>query len=300
MLLPSALRDCLEAANRAGLEQVRSLMRRRSRTPDSSVPSMQATKDFNLPGPGGPIAARLYQPAGTEPRGPAIVYFHGGGFVIGSLETFDAPVRRLAAAAQTVIISVQYRLAPEAPWPSQQDDALAAIKWVIAQAEALEIDPSRIALCGDSAGAYLAVSTTGLLNAAALGTIAAQILIYPLLQIEDEAWKTTTFQDSRIVGRVAVAYIRSQCAARDHHVPPIEARDLPRAPPTLIATGGVLDPIRPDARAYAAYLRSAGVAVVTREYAALPHGFGSLGHVLPGSRAALAEIGNLAGQMLRV
>ena len=303
MPLAPALRNTLDAANLAGLQQVRAMIRKRRVTRDRGAPEMTHTIDFTLPGPAGDIDARLYRPAGAAARGPALVFFHGGGFVIGDLDTNDAFVRRMAAAARTVFISVQYRLAPEARWPAPLDDAAAAAAWIIDHAVELNIDPARVALSGDSAGAYLAIAATGILNRRAPGTIAAQVLIYPLMHIDDAVWRTTTLRDSRIVGRAAVAYIRSQCArmdvgAIDANVQPLNAADLPPAPPTLVVTGGALDPIRPDARAYAEQLRAAGVSLTVREYPTLPHGFGSFSHLFPASRAALAEIGALAGAML--
>jgi acetyl esterase len=227
------------------------------------------------------------------------VFFHGGGFVLGDLDTNDAFVRRLASTARSVIIAVQYRLMPDAAWPAPLDDALAAARWVRANAEALAVDRDRIALSGDSAGAYLAIAATGELNRAEPGAICAQVLIYPLLHIDDSVWRTTLLRDSRILGRAAVAYIRAQCASAEVKVASLLDQDLPTPPPTLIVTGGALDPIRPDARAYADKLRNAGVEVVTREYPALPHGFGNMAHLFPGSRAALAETGTLAGRILR-
>jgi acetyl esterase len=296
--LPADLLQRIDAANLAGVRTVRAMMRRSLGARDRGAPEMRELRDFTIPGPAGDLEARFYRPHGAVRGGPALVFFHGGGFVIGDLDTNDAFVRRLAAASRVTMIAVQYRLAPEAHWPAPLEDALAATRWVIANATELGAAADRIGLSGDSAGAYLAIAVTAELNRAAPGTIAAQALIYPLLHVDDAVWKTAVLRDSRIVGRAAVAYIRAALAVPDG-IPALHAADLPPAPPTLVVTGGLMDPIRPDARAYAEALRAAGVAVVTREYPALPHGFGSASHLFPASRAALAEIGQLAGQLLR-
>lgn len=296
--LPAELLQRIDAANLAGVRTFRAMMRRSIGLRDREAPQMREVRDFLIPGPAGELEARFYRPHGAARGGPALVFFHGGGFVIGDLDTNDAFVRRLAAAGRVAIVAVQYRLAPEARWPAPMDDALAATRWIIAHAADFGIAADRLGLSGDSAGAYLAVAVTAELNRAASGTVAAQVLIYPLMHVDDAAWKTTVLRDSRILGRAAVAYIRAALAV-PAGIPALHAADLPPAPPTLIATGGQMDPIRPDARAYAEALRAAGASVVTREYAALPHGFGSASHLFPASRAALAEIGQLAGQLLR-
>jgi acetyl esterase len=298
LTLPAALQDGLDAANLAGVKQIRALTHAMRMGRDTGAPSME-TVNFALPGPAGDIDARLYRPEGIDSGGPALIFFHGGGFVLGDLDTNDAFVRRLADAAGLAMISVQYRLAPEARWPAPLEDALAANRWIIAQAAEMEIDGGRIGLAGDSAGGYLSIAASGGLNAERAGTIAAQLLIYPLLHIDDEVWKTAVLTDSRIVGRAAVAYIRTYCAHPEAAIPALAAADFPTAPPTLVITGGALDPIRPDARRYADDLEAAGVIVQRLEYPALPHGFGSFSHLLPASRRALAEIGALAGRMMR-
>src|SRR5262249_56989958 len=129
-------------------------------------PPMREGRACATPGPAGPRPARLYRPqSAPEHGGPLLVYFHGGGFVIGDLEINDALCRRLASAAALSVISVHYRLAPEAPYPAQLDDTLAAMRWLAAHAAELDLDPDCIAISGDSAGAYLAIAATARLHA---------------------------------------------------------------------------------------------------------------------------------------
>ena len=129
------------------------------------------------------------------------MFFHGGGFVICDIDSHDAPCRRLAGAAGMRVISVDYRLAPEAVFPAQLEDAEAAVRWAIAEAPSLQIDPSRLLVGGDSAGGYISVWVASKLNAERAGTVAGQVLIYPLLELHDDAWAASLSTHSRIVGR---------------------------------------------------------------------------------------------------
>jgi len=265
---------------------------------DRKAPAMAETTALSIPGSGGEIAARIYRPQSATEVGPALVFFHGGGFVIGDLDGHDSFCRRLADAAGVRLVAATYRLAPEAPFPAQLDDAITVARWVIASAVNLGIDPNRIALGGDSAGGYLAVAATETLNREP-GTIAAQVLIYPLLQLDEDVWASSVFRDSRAIGRLAVKYIRAQLSDIAVTIPSLLEVAAGGAPPTIIAAGGMLDPTRPDARAYAERLSRSGGTVIFREYEPLMHGFGNLAHTSPAARAALAEIGELAGAMLR-
>jgi len=170
------------------------------------------------------------------------------------------------------------------------EDGETAVRWAIQQARALEIDPAQVLVGGDSAGAYIAVSTAARLNTERPGTVAGQVLIYPLLELDDDAWASSLSTHSRIVGRLAVGYIRRQL----HLVaPPPSLAETPLAPlpPTLIVIGGHLDPCRPEGLRLAARLQGANQALKLLQYARLPHGFASLTHLSAASRRAVAEIG---------
>lgn len=300
MAFRAELMDRVATYNLYGLQQARAALRASIAGRDKTTPPMHEVRQLTIPGAACDLPARLYRPeTATDARGAAIVYFHGGGFVLGELDTNDALCRRLCSAAGVTLIAVHYRLAPEAPFPAQLDDTLAAMRWIADNAVALQIDPDRIAISGDSAGAYLAIAATAVLNAERPGAVAAQILIYPLLHIDDGVWSQSVFKHARIVGRAAVAYIRSQLGESAVTTPSLLVQDLPPPPPTLIAMGGALDPVRPDAEAYARKIEAAGVRPVILEYPLLPHGFANLTHVSAASRKAMTQIGEAAGSLLR-
>lgn len=289
--------DRVAAETLKGVERARKafgfMLARRDRT----TPMLAQLRNFNVEGAAGPLAARLYTPQGAEEPGPLLVFFHGGGFVLGDLETHDAFCVRLADAAKVRVLACRYRLAPEAAFPAQLDDALAAFRWIAARAKEFGADPDALALGGDSAGGYLAVAATARLNAERPGAVKAQVLVYPLLTLDDDVWASSLLQDSRIVGRLAVQFIRAQLATTE--APSLLGTLSEKAPPTLLVAGGPLDPCRPDALTYARELAAAGVAFEERYYPALPHGFIHLTHVSAPAREAVAEIGAMAGELLR-
>ncbi|MFZ5670581.1 MAG: alpha/beta hydrolase [Pseudomonadota bacterium] len=295
--MTATLAERLSAEHRRGLDRVRRAARFLLAARDRSLPELAEIRNFHFEGAAGPLPARLYAPHGAETPGPLLVYFHGGGFVLSDLDTHDALCARLAHAGKIRVVSCRYRLAPEAPFPAQRDDALAAARWMREHAGRLGADPERLALGGDSAGGYLAVATAARLNAERPGTVRAQVLIYPLLTLEDDAWASSVLHDTRIVGRLAVIYIRAQLARA--HAPSLLATFPGSAPPTVLMAGGALDPCRPDARDYAALLAGAGVACEERYYEGQMHGFANLTHVSAVAREAVAETGRLAGRLLR-
>jgi len=264
---------------------------------DRALPLLAELRNFTVEGAAGPLAARLYVPQGAETPGPMLVFFHGGGFVLGDIETHDAFCVRLADAAKVRVLACRYRLAPEAAYPAQLDDALAAFRWISARAETFGARPDALALGGDSAGGYLAVAATARINAETPGAVTAQVLVYPLLTLDDDIWASSLLQDSRIVGRLAVQFIRAQLATTE--APSLLGTLTEKAPPTLLVAGGPLDPCRPDALSYAQELAAAGVDFEERYYTALPHGFINLTHVSAPAREAVAEIGTMAGRLLR-
>lgn len=294
--MPS-LTDRIAAENLKGVERARKATGFMLSRRDRALPMLAELRNFTVEGAVGPLAARLYVPQGAQTPGPMLVFFHGGGFVLGDLETHDAFCVRLAATAKVRVLACRYRLAPEAPFPAQLDDALAAYRGIQARAAEFGADPAALALGGDSAGGYLAVAATARLNAERPGSVAAQILVYPLLTLDDDVWASSLLQDARIVGRLAVQFIRAQLATTT--APCLLGTLEGKAPPTLLVAGGPLDPCRPDALAYARQLTAAGVDFEERYFTALPHGFINLTHVSAPAREAVAEIGTMAGDLLR-
>lgn len=248
------------------------------------------TRDFTIPTASAGLRARLYQPRPSGTIAPGLVFFHGGGFVVCDIETHDTLCRRLAAIALLPIVSVDYRLAPEAPFPAQLDDGETALRWVKLHCSDLGIDPDRLLAGGDSAGAYIALAAATKLNAVDKDTVAGLLLIYPLLELADEAWTTAVFAHSRIVGRVAVGYIRQQLQLNEP-TPSLAEADLGPMPSSVIAVGGALDPCRPAARRLASRLRDVGKLADLLEYPRLPHGFASLTPISRASSKAVAEVG---------
>jgi acetyl esterase len=245
------------------------------------------------PGPGGEIPVRLY----ASERGglrPALVYFHGGGFVFGNLDTHDAVCRALAKESGAVVISVDYRLAPEHKFPAAVDDSYAATVWVAANAEKLGIDARRISVGGDSAGGNLATVVAMRCRDAGGPTLAAQVLIYPVT--DSSSLETTShreFGDGYFLTSAGMAwftghYLASADEKRHPEVSPLLAQNLGGLPPALVITAE-FDPLRDEGEAYAQRLKQAGVPVTVTRYPGMIHGFVSMRGVLSGGRQAIAE-----------
>jgi acetyl esterase/lipase len=252
-----------------------------------------ATEERTLPG-GLPI--RLYTPAPAAPgRSPGLVFLHSGGFVSGDLDTHDPVCRALAAEAGCVVIAVDYRLAPEHPYPAATEDALAATAWVLDHADELGLDPARIGIGGDSAGATLAAVACQRLQRARPGALALQLLLCPILDWSAEAadgrdFSHTFLLDQEMIAHDLACYLPAGQDARDPGVSPLRAADLGGQPPAFIHTAE-FDPLRGDGAAYAARLGAAGVAVRHTCHPGMVHLFHGLGRVVPYARAALGGIG---------
>jgi len=250
-----------------------------------------AVRDFEIPAPGGPRRARHYSPG---VQAPLTVYLHGGGFVIGDLDTHDEPCRILCSAGRTHVVSIDYRLAPEHPFPAAVDDARAALAWAQANAASLGADAGRIGIGGDSAGANLA--TVAARFAAEEGSPpAAQLLIYPPTDGVTERPSYALFGTGFMLttaDREAFlhCYIDGTGVAKDDpRLAPLHARDLSGLPPTLVVTAGY-DLLRDEGEAYGAALRAAGVAVRARRFPGLGHGFIHLTGVCGTARKAMRWI----------
>ena len=238
--------------------------------------------------PGGP-RVRIYAPAGPGPK-PALIYFHGGGWVLGAPETIDVPCRRLAKKSGCVVVSVDYRLAPEHRFPTPLDDCYAATRYVAEHAAELGIDPRRLAVGGDSAGGNLAAAVTLVARDRRGPTLGFQLLVYP---VTDHAFDTSSYQAfGRDYGlsEAAMRWYWAQYLARpeDGNNPlasPLKA-DLRRLPPALVITAE-FDPLRDEGEAYAARLRAAGVRVQAKRYDGQLHGFFQMGGVMDKGKEAI-------------
>lgn len=278
------------------LPKVRDLANFAMRRRDRRLSDLRELRNLSVPGPSEDLAARLYCPMQAQDAGPLLLYFHGGGFLAGDLDTHDALCWRIAEAGGVRVLSCLYRLAPEHAFPAQLDDALAATRWTLAHAASLGAEPGAIAIGGDSAGAYLALAAARTFNEEAPGTIRAHVLLYPLMHLDDKAWSKDELTSTRPVGRLAVRFI-GECLSE--HAPSLLEAGGIVALPTLVISGGRLDPTRADALACADTLRGLGATVVWREYSDMIHGFGNLTHMSAKVRIAVEEIGVLAGELMR-
>ncbi len=261
---------------------------------------MASVGDRTVPGPAGDIPVRVYVPTSEPGPRPVLVYFHGGGWVIGDLDTHDTTVRAVAEASGATVVSVAYRLAPEDPFPAAIDDCLAAVRWVVDNAADLGVDPSRLALGGDSAGGNLSAIAAAELTAAGVG-VRFQLLVYPVTDgtmahpsVDENAegyFLTKDTMDWFWEQYVGVDGDRTARRVSPMHLPD-EA--LPGLPPALVITAEY-DPLRDEGEAYAARLEAAGVDVTAHRYDGVIHGFFSMRDLVPEGKAAVEE----AGEALR-
>lgn len=251
-------------------------------------PADVETRDLTI---AGGIPARLYTPAGAPAKSPGLVYFHGGGWVIGDLETHDGHCRRLAAYAGVRVLAVDYRLAPEHPFPASHDDALAAARWAFDHAAELGMDTARIAVGGCSAGGNLAASVALDLRDDPKRRIAFQLLLYPVIWLEEET-ATRRERDGPLLTREAMAWFEKHLAPHAHperHRAMLgSVKDVSGAPPALVVTAGH-DMLEDEGRWYVERLQAAGVAAERLHYPAMVHDFYTMGGVSPAVDDAARE-----------
>lgn len=285
-------------------EEARKVVRENRLLVNPDAPAVASTRDFSVPGLDGPIPVRIYKSADSPSRVsasekmPALIFFHGGGWVFGDLDTHDVVCRILANGGPFTVISVDYRLAPEHQFPAAVDDAWAATDWVVKNSADLGIDSERIAVGGDSAGGNLASVVA--LTAAMRGVkVAAQLLLYPVtdfgMQHQSYAEVTSGFPVTAMTMQWFKSHYLSNIEDQlDWRVSPLRAKDLSGLPPTFLMTVG-FDPLRDEGEAFAFRLRDAGIEV---DYHYLPgqiHGFLTMGRLIPEA----PEFLKLASQWLR-
>lgn len=273
------------------LAQARRGLRTLLAAPAARAGGLARVEDLEVPGAEGPLRARYYEAEGAG-AAPLIVYFHGGGFVCGDIDTHDSICSWLAASSQGRVLSVGYRLAPETPFPGQIEDARAATAWAFAHAQDFGASAAQIALAGDSAGAYLAARMALEANAARPGAVALQVLLYPLVHVQDSLWAEEELRNFRFLGRVACLYIARSLGGAE--LPSLLALDLSHAPPTIVAGGGPMDPVRADVRQFVDALRRAGAPVEEKKYPALMHGGLNFTAYSKTATSALQDVGALA------
>ncbi|WP_434664122.1 alpha/beta hydrolase [Paraburkholderia sp. A3BS-1L] len=270
-------------------EEARALMHQLAHAVRASgaVVEIHSVEDLTVPGATGSLRARLYRP--TQDRHlPTIIYLHGGGFVIGDLDTHDNICRELARGANAVVVSVDYRLAPEHRYPAAADDALAATKWVIANAGELGGNDV-VAVAGDSAGGNLAAVVTQELHAEGI-SLAAQFLIYPAVAQDRSNFPSFKengegyLLDLDTIGWFDRHYVLDGTNRADARLAPILAKDFAGLPPAIILTAEY-DPLRDEGEAYGRLLHASGVKVETIRCDGMLHGFFDMGGISPGAQA---------------
>lgn len=277
------------------LSHTRRALRTLLAVPAARAAGLAKVEDFDIPGPAGPLRARYYEAPGAGDM-PLMLYFHGGGFVCCDIDTHDSICSWLALSSGGRVLSVGYRLAPETPFPGQIEDARAACAWAFQNAHRFGAPANKLALAGDSAGAYLAATLALEVNRATPGAIALQVLLYPLVHVHDSLWADEELRNFRFLGRVACLYIARSLGAEG--LPSLLDVDLAAAPPTIVAGGGPMDPVRNDVKLFVDALRKAGAQVTERKYPVLMHGGLNFTAYSKTATTALREVGALVREEL--
>jgi len=257
--------------------------------------SMAQVEDHEVPVDGAAISARAYTPETvTKVGAPTLVYLHGGGWVVGSVETHDRLCRSLAARARCKIVSIDYRLAPEHPFPGPVEDAVAAFRWVAANADALSVDAARIAIGGDSAGGNLAaVACQQLRDAGDAMAPCFQLLIYPATDFAGDYPSRSANAEGYVLTQTLIEWFDAHYRGdwtdlKDPRLSPLRASSLEGLPPALVVTAGY-DPLHDEGMAYARALAEAGVAAEHQDYPGMLHGFFNFGGAVDVAAQAVGE-----------
>lgn len=283
-----------ETAERAILAQTRRSLRTLLAVPAARAKGLAKVEDLEIPGPAGQLRARYYE-ATDAIDAPLMVYVHGGGFICCDIDTHDSICSWLAKSSRGRVLAISYRLAPETRFPGQIEDVRAACAWAFANAaERFGATPNKLVLAGDSAGAYLATTLTLEINRATPGAIPLMVLLYPLVHIQDSLWADEELRNFRFLGRIAAVYIARSLGAEA--LPSLLDVDLSAAPPTIVAGGGPMDPVRNDAKALIDALRKAGVSVTEKKYPVLMHGGLNFTAYSKTATTALQDVGELVRQ----
>ena len=274
--------------------QARALYRERKNLTQPAPPDVAEVRELQSSGPHGPIPLRMYRPAGAKVDAvlPVLVYYHGGGFVIGDLETHDTLCRELCNGSGCAVVAVDYRLAPEFRFPCAVDDCLAATYWVANNAQSLQIDPARLAVGGDSAGGNLAAVVAILARDAGDLAIAFQLLIYPITDARCGAQSHTTNGQGYMLTNDTMDYflghyLTDESEKLDLKLSPLLSADLSKLPPAFVLTAGY-DPLHDEGLQYAQRLSESGNVATYVCFARQMHGFIPMGRAIDEAGAAVS------------
>jgi acetyl esterase len=288
---------------RSSVDEARRMFWKQAHALEADAPVMLETRNLTVGGADGPLDARLYVPhAVGVADGPGIVFFHGGGFTVGDLDSHEMLCRRLADAARVRVLSVAYRLAPEHRFPAAPEDAYAAVQWTARHGAALGIVGDRIMVAGDSAGGCLSAVVAQETKKRAGAPLVAQMLIYPCTQFLQLTPSQIRLKEGYFLTQAAQdffrdKYLRTREDALDTRCSPIMENDLAGLPPCYLVTAG-FDPLYDEGVAYRDKLEACGVPVTWRNYPAQVHGFFNMTALSTGARDAIAEAGRWAGEIL--
>ena len=293
-VLERAAQSKLPAYHTLAAPEARRLYKETRAALSPAVPAVAQVRELACPGPAGPIPLRFYRGPDTPDALPLLVYFHGGGWTIGDLDTHDIICRTLANNARCAVLAVDYRMGPEHRFPAAVDDSIAATRWAAAEAGALAIDPARIAVGGDSAGGNLAAVVAIFLRDAGGPAIVHQTLIYPATDQRLDSESQRKFAEGHLLTRDALVWFRGNYLEPAHYddwrASPARMADLSRLPPAHVLTAG-FDPLVDEGHAYAERLTAAGVAVQYECFEGMAHGFLTMGGVIAAANHALYRLG---------
>ena len=299
--------DMLEQMGGKGVEEVgavdgRQQMRAMKAVAEADNRALAVHRDLTCPGPEGDIPLRLYDTKESREAGPCVVFIHGGGFVIGDIEVYDSLCSEIAHQLDLPVVSVEYRLAPEHPFPAAPDDCEAAARWIASSPAELGREVTGLVISGDSAGGNLTIVTTNqLVNPPAAVPVLVQAPIYPVASDITEHSSFALFNEGFLLTGAAMAWFTRQYggdASDPRHTPMVG--DCSNTPPTVICTAG-LDPLRDSGREYAAHLIQQGTEVSYFEFPGVIHGFVTLRKAIPSGQADLeAFLGAIKVKLARL
>jgi acetyl esterase len=299
MALDPQARAVLDQMAKTGIQSVEALSVEEAREASAAMAAMQGTpepvagvENRTVPGMGGGIPIRIYAPSG-EGLLPVLVYFHGGGWVLGDIESSDGLCRILANTTGCIVVSVDYRLAPEHPFPAAADDAYYATQWAAENASSFGGDSSRIAVCGDSAGGNLAAVVALIARDRGKPAIQFQLLVYPATDAACNTPSYTENSEGYFLTKAAMQwfwshYVRNDADRSHPHASPLRAKSLAGLPAALVITAE-FDPLRDEGEQYAGRMRAAGTPVQLTRYDGMIHGFFTMSEILDQGKMAIRQ-----------